>query len=151
MLKGVAAFGGLSSIVEVITVGSSAVDVPRVMVDKTSDAETPSSTDSEVASRVGVAGALGASSSLSLALVKIVGVCAVECACIKAMGEIFEPWVMRGDAVLGLAGTLRGNPAPRRYLVLNVEGPFPLPLPCRKHNCLSSACKSSSGLAPVVW
>ena len=149
--RGVDVFGGLSSNVEAITVGISAVDAPRVMVDMTSDAETPSSTDSEVASRVGVAGALGASSSLSLALVKIVGVCAVECACIKAMGEIFEPWVMRGDAVLCLAGTLRGNPAPRRYLVLNVEGPVPLSLPCRKRSRDPSACMSSSGLAPVMW
>ena len=151
MLKGVGLSGGLSSNAEAITVGISAVGAPRVMVDETSDAETPSSTDSEVASRVGVAGALGASSSLSLALVKIVGVCAVECACIKAMGEIFEPWVMRGDAVLGLAGTLRGNPAPRRYLVFNVGGPVPHSLPCRKGSCDPSACVSSSGFAPVMW
>ena len=61
MQKGVAAFGGLSSIVEVITVGSSAVDV----------------------------------------------------VCIEAMGEMFEPWVMRHDAVLGLVGTLRAKPVLR--------------------------------------
>ena len=111
--RGVDVLGGLSSNVEAITVGISAVDAPRVMVDKTSDAETPSSTDSEVASRVGVAGALGASSPLSLALVKIVGVCAVECACIKAMGEMLEPWVMRHDPVLGLVGTVRAKPVLR--------------------------------------
>ena len=113
MLKGVAAFGGLSSIVEVITVGFSAVDAPRVMVDKTSNAETPSSTDSEVASRVGVAGDLGASSSLSLSLFKFGVACAVDVVCIKSMGEMLEPWVMRHDAVLGLVGTLRAKPVLR--------------------------------------
>ena len=100
MLKGVDLSGGLSSNVEAITVGISAVGAPRVMVDETSDAETPSSTDSEVASRVGVAGALGASSLLLLSLFKFGVVCAVEFACIEAMGEMFEPWVMRDDAVL---------------------------------------------------
>ena len=113
MLKGVGLSGGLSSNVEAITVGISAVDAPRVMVNKTSDAETPSSTDSEVASRVGVAGDLGASSSLSLSLFKFGVACAVDVVCIKAMGEMFEPWVMRHDAVLGLVGTLRAKPVLR--------------------------------------
>ena len=58
-LKGAVVFGGLSSDVEAITVGFAVLDAPRVMVDETSDAETPSSPDSEVASRVGVAGDLG--------------------------------------------------------------------------------------------
>ena len=111
--RGVDVFGGLSSNVEAITVGISAVDAPRVMVDMTSDAETPSSTDSEVASRVGVAGALGASSPLQSALVEIGVVCAVDVVCIEAMGEMFEPWVMRHDAVLSLVGTLRAKPVLR--------------------------------------
>ena len=113
MQKGVVVFGVLSSNVEAITVGIAALDAPRVMVDKTSDAETPSSTDSEVASRVGVAGDLGASSPLSLSLFKFGVVCAVEFACIEAMGEMFEPWVMRDDAVLGLVRTLRAEPVLR--------------------------------------
>ena len=111
--RGVDVFGGLSSNVEAITVGISAVDDPRVMVDMTSDAETPSSTDSEVASRVGVAGDLGASSSLSLSLFKFGVACAVDVVCIKSMGEVLEPWVMRHDPVLGLVGTLRAKPVPR--------------------------------------
>ena len=112
MQKGVVVFGVLSSNVEAITVGIAALDAPRVMVDKTSDAETPSSTDSEVVSRVGVADDLDVCSPLQSALVKIGVVCAVDVVCIEAMGEMFEPWVMRGDAVLGLVGTLRANPAP---------------------------------------
>ena len=34
-------------------------------------------------------------SPLQSALAKFGVVCAVECACIKAMGEMYEPWVMR--------------------------------------------------------
>ena len=113
MQKGVVVFGVLSSNVEAITVGIAALDAPRVMVDKTSDAETPSSTDSEVASRVGVAGDLGASSLLSLSLFKFGVACAVDVVCIKSMGEMLEPWVMRHDAVLGLVGTLRAKPVLR--------------------------------------
>ena len=113
LLKGVVVFGGLSSDVEAITVGIAVLDASRVMVDKTSDAETPSSTDSEVASRVGVAGDLGASSSLSLSLFKFGVACAVDVVCIKSMGEMLEPWVMRHDAVLGLVGTLRAKPVLR--------------------------------------
>ena len=113
MLKGVCLSGGLSSNVEAITVGISAVGAPRVMVDETSDAETPSSTDSEVTSRVGVAGALGASSPLSLSLFKFGVVCAADVVCIKAMGEMLEPWVMRHDVVRGLVGTLRAKPVLR--------------------------------------
>ena len=113
MQKGVVVFGVLSSNVEAITVGITALDAPRVMVDKTSDAETPSSTDSEVASRVGVAGALGASSPLSLSLFKFGVACAVDVVCIKAMGEMLEPWVMRHDVVRGLVGTLRAKPVLR--------------------------------------
>ena len=110
MLKGVGLSGGLSSNAEAITVGISAVGAPRVMVDETSDAETPSSTDSEVASRVGVAGDLGASSPLSLSLFKFGVACAVDVVCIKSMGEMLEPWVMRHDAVLGLACNRRAKP-----------------------------------------
>ena len=112
-LKGAVVFGGLSSDVEAITVGFAVLDAPRVMVDETSDAETPSSPDSEVASRVGVAGDLGASSPLQSALVKFGVLCAVDVACIEAVGEMFEPWVMRHDAVLGLVGTLRAKPVLR--------------------------------------
>ena len=111
--RGVDVFGGLSSNVEAITVGISAVDAPRVMVDMTSDAETPSSTDSEVVSRVGVADDLDVCSPLQSALVKFGVLCAVDVACIEAVGEMFEPWVMRHDAVLGLVGTLRAKPVLR--------------------------------------
>ena len=77
------------------------------------DTRLESSTDSEVAFRVGVAGALGASSPLSLPLFKFGVVCAVEFACIESMGEMFEPWVMRDGAVLGLVRTLRAKPVLR--------------------------------------
>ena len=50
-----------------------------------------------------------ASSPLALVLFKFGVVCAVEVACIKAMGEMFEPWVMQHDAVLGLVGTCAPN------------------------------------------
>ena len=90
-------------------------------------------------------------SPLLLALFEFGVVCAVEFACINAMGEMFEPWVMRDDAVLGLVRMVHAKPVLRCSLMLNVEGPFPLPLPCRKTSRVSSACMSSTGLALVIW
>ena len=104
--------GLVSSDVGAETVVLALVHAPCEMVDRSLDSERPSSTDSESASRVEDAGDLDANPPLSLALLKICVLCAEESACVEAVGEMLEPWVMRDDVVLGLVRTRRADPAP---------------------------------------
>ena len=104
--------GLVSSDVGAETVALAVVHAPCETVDRSMDSEMPSSTDSECASRVEDAGDLDANPPLSLALLKICVLCAEESACVEAVGEMLEPWVMRDDVVLGLVRTRRADPAP---------------------------------------
>ena len=104
--------GLVSSDVGAETVALAVVHAPCETVDRSLDSEMPSSTDSEFASRVEDAGDLDANSPLSLALFKIGVVCAEERACVEAVGEMLEPWVMQDDVVLGLVRSRRADPAP---------------------------------------
>ena len=104
--------GLVSSDVGAETVALAVVHAPCETVDRSMDSEMPSSTDSEFASRVEDAGDLDANPPLSLALVKICVLRAEESACVEAVGEMLEPWVMQDDVVLGLVRSRRADPAP---------------------------------------
>ena len=104
--------GLVSSDIGAETVALAAVHAPCETVDGSVDSEMPSSTDSEFASRVEDAGDLDANTPLSLALFKIGVLCADERACVEAVGEMLEPWVMQDDVVLGLVRSRRADPAP---------------------------------------
>ena len=94
------------------TVALAVVHAPCETVDRSMDSEMPSSTDSEFASRVEDAVDLDANPPLSLALVRIGVLRAEERACVEAVGEMLEPWVMQDDVVLGLVCSRRADPAP---------------------------------------
>ncbi|OUV10128.1 MAG: hypothetical protein CBC46_11940 [Verrucomicrobiaceae bacterium TMED86] len=104
--------GLVSSDIGAETVAFAVVHAPRETVDRSLDSERPSSTDSESASRVEDAGDLDANPPLSLALVRIGVLRAEERACVEAVGEMLEPWVMQDDVVLGLVRSRRADPAP---------------------------------------
>ena len=104
--------GSVSSDVGAETVALAVVHAPCETVDRSLDSEMPSSTDSEFATQVEDAGDLDANSPLSLALFKIGVLCADERACVEAVGEMLEPWVMQDDVVLGLVRSRRADPAP---------------------------------------
>ena len=104
--------GSVSSDVGAETVALAVAHAPCETVDRSMDSETPSSTDSEFASRVEDAVDLDANPPLSLALFKKCVLCAEESACVEAVGEMLEPWAMRDDVVLGLVRTRRADPAP---------------------------------------
>ena len=104
--------GLVSSGVGAETAALAVVHAPCETVDRSMDSEMPSSTDSEFASRVEDAGDIDANPPLSLALVEICVLRAEESACVEAVGEMLEPWVMRDDVVLGLVRTRRADPAP---------------------------------------
>ena len=104
--------GLVSSDIGAETVALAVVHAPRETVDRSLDSERPSSTDSELASRVEDAGDLDANPPLSLALVRIGVLRAEESACVEAVGEMLEPWVMQDDVVLGLVRSRRADPAP---------------------------------------
>ena len=104
--------GLVSSDIGAEAVALAVVHAPRETVDRSLDSERPSSTDSESASRVEDAGDLDANPPLSLALVRIGVLRAEESACVEAVGEMLEPWVMQDDVVLGLVRSRRADPAP---------------------------------------